>query len=381
MSFDHSFEQAHCRRIAALAVELGRRAGVATQPLAQTALLHHSLEPLRHSSGLGRLAWQVVAGGDAREIAGIVQVCNLVDEQLEALEFEFKEVETILQEIRSFAAFEGFDPALVDYLREMRCREFPGVLKLPVEAGTARLVFRTLRAPREYEIHELEAIALRDPVLAGSLLGVANSALYGRAHRASTVARAIASIGVIEARKVMLAAAMRPLFASAGLGPVWSHSLMSAPLCAALALHTGLLSPEEGLVLGLVHDIGAVAVQFLPRDTLVTHRNLVEGGCPPTYVERLLLGRDHGEIGAGLIAQWHFPEEFIDAVRFHHQPERSPSKLASLAYLAEFWSGRDEDLPSFGRVEACLARVGLTLDTLLEMGNRDSTLRALQAVD
>jgi HD-like signal output (HDOD) protein len=380
MSPDHPAEQAHCRRTAALAVELGRRAGVAAQPLAQAAMLHHSLDPLRHSTGLGRLAWHVVAGDDAHGIAGIVQVCNLVDEQLEALEFEFKEVETILDEIRSFAAFEGFDPALVEYLREMRCREFPSVLKLPVEAGPAHLVFRTLRAPREYEIRELEAIALRDPVLAGSLLGVANSALYGRAQRTSTVARAIASIGVIEARKVMLAAAMRPLFASAGLGPVWSHSLMSAPLCAALASHTGLLSPEEGLVLGLVHDIGAVAVQFLPRETLVTHRNLVEGGCPATYVERLLLGRDHGEIGAGLIAQWHFPEEFIDAVRFHHQPERSPSKLASLAYLAEFWSGRDEDLPSFGRVEACLERVGLTLETLLDMGNRDSTLRALQAV-
>lgn len=380
MPFDPSAEQAHCRRTAALAVELGRRAGVAAQPLAQAALMHHSLEPLRHATGLGRLAWQVVAGDDARGIAGIVQVCNLVDERFEALEFEFQEVETILDEIRSFAAFEGFDPALVRFLREMRCREVPGVLKLPVEAGAARLVFRTLRAPREYEIRELEAIALRDPVLAGSLLGVANSALYSRTQRASTVGRAIASIGVIEARKVMLAASIRPLFASAGLGPIWSHSLSSAPLCAALAAHTGLLSPEEGLVLGLVHDIGAVAVQFLPRETLVTYRNLIVGGCPPTYVERLLLGRDHGEIGAGLIAQWHFPEEFIDAVRFHHQPERSASKLASLAYLAEFWSGRDEDLPSFGRVEACLARVGLALETLIEMGGQDSTLRALKAV-
>jgi len=113
---------------------------------------------------------------------------------------------------------------------------------------------------------------------------------------------------------------------------------------------------------------------------LTTHRSLVEGGCPAVYVERLLLGRDHGEIGAGLIAEWHFPEEFIDAVRFHHQPERSASKLASLAYLAEFWSGLDEDLPSFGRVEACLARVDLTLETLMEMGSRDSTLRALKSV-
>ena len=380
MSLDPSAEYAHCRRTAALAVELGRRAGVAAEPLAQAALLHHSLEPLRHSTGLGRLAWQVVCGDDARRIADIVQVCNLVDEQVEALEFEYKDVETILDEIQSFAAFEGFDPALVEHLRAMRCRQFPGELKLPVEAAAARLVFRTLQAHREYEIRELEDIALRDPVLAGSLLGVANSALHGRPQRVSTVGRAIASVGVIAAHKVMLAAAMRPLFASAGLGRIWSHSLSSAPLWSALAGHTGLLTSEEGLVLGLVHDIGAVAVQFLPRETLVTYRNLVEGGCPPTYVERLLLGRDHGEIGAGLIAEWHFPEEFIEAVRFHHQPERSPSKLASLAYLAEFWSGLDEDLPSFGRVEACLARVDLTLETLVEMGRADATLRALKAV-
>ena len=380
MSLDHSAEQAHCRRTAALAVELGRRAGVAAPPLVRAALLHHSLEPLSHASGLDRLAWHVVGGDDARRIADIVQVCNLVDEQLEALEFEYKEVEIILQEIQSFAAFEGFDPALVEHLRQMRCQQLPGELELPVETGAARRVFRTLREPRDYEVRELEAVALRDPVLTGSLLGVANSALHGRGRPVSSVGRAIAAIGVIAARKVMLASAMRPLFASAGLAPIWSHSLSSAPLCAALADHTGLLSSEEGLVLGLVHDIGAVALQFLPRETLVTHRNLVEGGCPAAYVERLLLGRDHGEIGAGLIAGWHFPEEFIEAVRFHHQPERSPSKLASLAYLAEFWSGRDEDLPSFGRVDECLARVGLAIETLMDMGSQDSTLRALKAV-
>ena len=380
MSLDHSAQQAHCQRTAALAVELGRRAGVAAQPLTHAALLHHSLEPLSHSSGLGRLAWQVLAGDDARRIADIVEICNLLDEQLEALEFEYKEVETILEEIQSLAPLEGFDPALVEHLRDMRCGEFSDQLQLPVEAGAARLVFRSLSAPREYEIRELEAIALRDPVLAGSLLGVANSALFGRGRRVSTVGRAIASIGVDGARKIMLASAVRPLFASAGLRRTWSHSLSSAPLCSALARHTGLLSADEGFLFGLVHDIGAVALQFLPRDTLDTLRKLVEGGCPPAYVERLLLGSDHGEIGAGLIAQWHFPEEFIDAVRFHHQPERSASKLASLAYLAEFWSGLDEDLPSFGRVEACLARIGLTLETLMQMGGQDSTLRALKSV-
>jgi HD-like signal output (HDOD) protein len=380
MSCDHTAEQAHCRRTAALAVELGRRAGVAAEPLTQAALMHHSLELLRGSSGLGRLAWQVLGGDCARRIADIVQVCNLVDEQLEALEFEYKDTETILEEIQSFAALEGFDPAVVERVREMRCQAIPGGFTLPVEGGAACAVFRALSAKREYEIRELEAIALHDPVLTGSLIGVANSALYGRTYRVSTVGRAIASVGVHAARKIMLAGAMRPLFASAGLGRVWSHSLSSAPLCSALADHTGLLSSDEGLVFGLVHDIGAVAVRCLPREAMATHSRLVAAGCPGAYVERLLLGCDHGEIGAGLIAAWHFPEEFIDAVRFHHQPERSDSKLASLAYLAEFWSGLDEDLPSFGRVDACLARVGMTLETLMEMGRQDVDLRALRAV-
>src|SRR5664279_2140438 len=112
MSIDHSAEQAHCRRTAALAVELGRRTGVPAEPLAKAALLHHSLEPLQHASGLGRLAWHVVCGDDERKIADIVQVSNLLDERMEGLEFEFQEIETILEEIQGFAGLEGFDPAL-----------------------------------------------------------------------------------------------------------------------------------------------------------------------------------------------------------------------------------------------------------------------------
>jgi len=380
MNLDPTAEQAHCRRTAALAVELGRRVGLPRGPLEHTALLHHGLDTFRHSSGLGRLAWQVIAGDDGRRIADIVQICNLLDEQMESLEFEFKEVDTILDEIQGFAVFEGYDPALVGELRAMRCEDVSCDRQMPVEAHMACRVFRALRAEREYEVDELEDLALRDPSLCGNLIRVANSALYGRVTRVSTVARAIAGLGTANARKIMLGSAMRPLYATAGLSAIWSHSLSSAPLCSALAACTGLLTPEEGLVFGLVHDVGAIAVQFLPREKLAVHRKLVEDGCPPAYVERLLLGRDHGEIGAHFISGWNFPEEFVEAVRFHHQPERSPSNLAAMAYLAEFWSGLDEDIASFGRVESCLARVGLTLEALVELGRGDAALNALRSV-
>ena len=270
MILDQFAQEAHCKRIAALAVELGRRAGIDAQALTQAALLHDSLDALGDSTGLGRLAWQVVAGDQADCAAGIVRVCHFVDERMEGLEFEYQDIDSILEEIRSFSVFEHFDPALIDHLNGLRHRVQPHAWELPAEGRVAGDVFRTLRGRAEFEPGELESLALRDPALTASLLGVANSALFGRATPVATVARAVACLGVEAARKVMLAVAMRPLFASAGLARVWSHSVKSAPLCAALAERTGLLSREEGLVLGLVHDIGAVAVQALPVEVMAT---------------------------------------------------------------------------------------------------------------
>jgi HD-like signal output (HDOD) protein len=384
MNNEDSAIESHCRRTAALAMEIARRAGVDRAAVQKAAMMRHALDGSgafdRAGGGLGRLAWEVVCGEQAREISGIVQVSNLLDEQMEALEFEYKEMDEILDEIQSFAWFEGFDPALIGHVRAMRCPDFGQYLRLPVGSGAARRLFLALRQGQDSDLGALEKIALADPVLTGSLLAVANSALYGRAYRVGTVRRAIASIGLVAARKVMLAAAMMPVFGSAGLSRLWSHSVSSAPLCAALSQATGLLTEEEGLVLGLVHDIGAVALQFLPRETRQTQHRLVEDGCPEAYVERLILGQDHGEIGAGLLAEWNFPAEVVEAVRFHHQPERSGSSVAAMAYVAEFWSGLDEDLPSFGRVEACLERTGMTHESLMGLGIGDSAMRAMRSV-
>ena len=410
----------HCTRVAALALEVSRTAGIpaSLEPvLEQAAQFHHSLELMLDPTPLGRLAWDVLCADETgaahstpaivgselqtvlsifhhhplpnappklRRIAGILAICNLVDEQIEGLQFEYTGIDTILEEIQGFAALEGFDPALVDHLRHMRC---PRVLqqiergdKLPVEACTASRVFRSLWQEREYEVQELQALAVLDPVLAGSLIGVANSALYNPAARLSSVGQAVCYIGTVVARKVLLAAVLRPLFASAGLSRLWSHSVGSGQYCAALAGVTSFTTADEGLILGLIHDIGALATEFLDRETRNLRMRLLEGACPATYTEQLLFGADHGEIGARILTHWNFPDHLVEAVRFHHQPERTESILAAFLYLAEFWSGLDEDLPSFYRVEQCLDRTGLTLESLTQVGSKDSALKALRTV-
>jgi len=388
---------AHCRRVAALAMEISRLAGLSASPqplMEQAARFHHSFELTSHSA-LGRLAREVAgrddqdrgAPGDPRQhraLAGIVRLCSMVDEQFEALPYDHKDVDTILDEIESFAPLEGFHPALVEHFRQMRCRDLPQQIRsgagLPVEALAARRAFRALAREREYEVGELAASAVTDPVLAASLIRVANSSLYSPSAKLSSVSQAISYIGTVEARKVMLAAVLRPLFASAGLTQLWTHSVAAAQFSSALAGQTQCVGAEQGLILGLVHDFGAMAVQFAPRETRDIYARLVERGCPATYAERLLFGCDHGEIGADILAHWDFSGSQIEAVRFHHQPERSDGTLAAFLYLVEFWSGLDEDLPSFIRVGDCLSRTGLSLEELTQTGTRGSALKTLQAL-
>lgn len=389
------------RRVARVASEIARsldleRAGAAERRVAPAPM---------GSRGLARLAAEVCSGerssaAHLRPAIGhgpprpsrsadmmdeVVRLCELFDEQMEALPFEWKPLDAIHDELAAVARFEGVRPELVDTLRGLRYRELESgaglARRLPVHARLAGRVFQQLGPDRDYELGELEELALQDPVLAGSVMQVANSALYSPEQRIGELSHAISYVGTSATRQVLLAAVMRPLFASAGLSRAWTHAVQMAQLCAALARQTRLLEPGPALLLGLVHDVGSLAVHFLPPMVVERYRRLTENGdCPPAYVEHLLLGCDHGEIGAGVLIDWCFPEHLIEVVRLHHQPERSESTATSLLYLAEFWAGLDEDLPSHLRVEECSRRTGISLESLANVRNRQDALTLLRTV-
>ena len=196
-------------------------------------------------------------------VARAVRFCSVVDERLEELQFGYRDIDEVLDAIEQTAPDEAFDPDLLERFRQMRCRDLPPQITrgdgLPVEALAAREVFHRLGQDREYEVRELAATAVRDPVLSASLLRVANSSLYSPNSKVSAVSQAIAYIGTVEARKVMLADALRPLFASAGLVRLWTHSVAAAQFGASLAAQTSIIGPEDGQILGLIHDFGRLA--------------------------------------------------------------------------------------------------------------------------
>ena len=204
------------------------------------------------------------------------------------------------------------------------------------------------------------------------IIQTANSAYFSPTRPIGTIQHAVSYIGVDIARKVLLASTIRGNFASMRLHRLWNHSLDVAQAVEQLAQKTSKADPAEAFLAGLVHDIGRLAFSIMPPRFLERFYRLTDGGCPPVQAELCLSGRSHPEVGAETLLEWKFPAAAVDAVRWHHAPERSSCPLASLLYLAEFVSDSDEDLPSYVRLNEACRKIDADADVIAEIGRHDS---------
>ncbi len=403
--------RAHCKRVAALAVELGAFLGMSSadkEALHEAALLHHvpktMLSP-RLSSRLISEVWEgaeAPAGADqsvpaaAAEILmplrglcrrgentasqiEILEIANAFDEEMEFLPFDERPTERILEDFTTGQGDDCWSGRVRQALHELRALSREDLRRaasqLPVFPKAAYQAMALLR-DEHASISQITRVAGSDQVIAASLLKVANSGLYGRSQEIRTLDRAIAQIGFDATRKLMLALSTRPLFASGRLAFLWEHSIEIAEITASLAEQSGRINPEEAYVAGLLHDIGRLVMERIPVFVVGLYAGLMEQGCPPAYAEAVLAGCDHGAIGARLLEDWGLPGDLTAAIRDHHRPELSSPSLSALLYLAEWKSGAEEDLPSSVRLTTALGRAGLTIEAL---DSADSNMKLVKA--
>ena len=272
--------------------------------------------------------------------------------------------------------------AMMTYLQVTSRADVTRVIdRLPVFPRAAREVVRQVANP-DVGPREMEAVASADPVLAGRLIQTANSAYYSPRQPIGTIFHAVSYIGTETARRVLLAAAIRGNFSTPQAHQLWNHSLDVAQTAELVAMHASVtIDPSQAFLAGLIHDIGRLAFAIMPVAFQERFQRLTDGGCPPAEVEMCLSGRCHGEVGAETLAQWKFPSEIIEAVRWHHRPERSALPLSSLLYLAEFVSESQEDLPSYVRMNAATRLAGVSMGLLAEIRQKNAgSLESLRFV-
>jgi putative nucleotidyltransferase with HDIG domain len=301
----------------------------------------------------------------ATALAQVLDMANCFDEQLEHAPFEQEGIEKILDQ--ALEAQQQADEAVAFMLQKLRkCSrgDLSHVLpKLPVYPTIAMRLYRLLSSD-EVSLRTLEGVAKTDQVIAGKLVKAANSVYYSPWQPIKSVSQAISYVGTEDSRRILLASSIQPLFAAPRLRRLWKHALEAAQVAERIAELSGKVDPAEAFLLGLLHDVGKLAISLLGKQVNDAIERLIEKGCQPATAELVLCGFDHAEAGCEVMRHWKFADDLVSAVQSHHQPERSESQMAAILYLTEFWTDSEEDLPSNVRLYSAMKLANLTPEAL-----------------
>jgi HD-like signal output (HDOD) protein len=177
-----------------------------------------------------------------------------------------------------------------------------------------------------------------DPLLSAQILGIANSAAFGRAQPIGSIQHAISMIGLGAVRKFALARSISNLFGKRKIAPSFSitrfnlHSVATGMFLELLAEVVPLEDAEDAFLAGLFHDVGKLLIAVaMPEqyEGIVTASAVT---CEPLLEsERRMLQIDHAELSALAVDYWGLGEPIRMAAEYHHEPEKAPPALGKIS--------------------------------------------------
>ncbi len=194
--------------------------------------------------------------------------------------------------------------------------------RLPVFPSIALELMDLLDEP-ECSVRQIAEVLRREPTLAAEVLAVSNSARYIRLKEAVLdLDRAVVVIGLAEARRVALNAAVRGMIGGAlGLPEFrrcWGHCVAAAIVAEACADAYG--APKgRAYAAGLLHDLGMLALLTLYPDEYQKLLLLADREDKDLrQSEWEVFGQDHEMVGGELVARMGLPAELRPVLSNHH---------------------------------------------------------------
>jgi len=211
--------------------------------------------------------------------------------------------------------------------------------RLPPFSPILNRLLATL-AKEDVSFAELAEVIEKDTVLAGNVLRLVNSALYGFQGTVNSVRHAVAILGLAKLRNAVMSLSISRMWRTVRTPEGWSsasfniHSVATGILSDLLAQKLPAPYPEGAFVAGLLHDIGKLLIATsLPQEYALIRARFGAGEQPMEECEREVLGTTHAGLSGAALGKWNLPSPIQRAVTFHHAPDEANYGQLDLSHV------------------------------------------------
>ncbi|MGC8738864.1 MAG: HDOD domain-containing protein [Candidatus Hydrogenedens sp.] len=207
---------------------------------------------------------------------------------------------------------------------------------LPTLPTTVSAILKEMANPDSSAIGLAKLIS-SDQSLAGGILRVVNSAYYNFPRKIGSLTDAIVLLGYKGVRSIVLSVTAFRFFSNSfdylDRKKLWNHALACA-IISDLLNRKLKVAENNAFEAGLLHDIGKVVFDYLdPELFRGAIKEAKRKELPLISVEPSHFGTDHSEVGSLLANHWNLPENIVQAIRFHHHPEKSTPEFLPVTCL------------------------------------------------
>ncbi len=221
----------------------------------------------------------------------------------------------------------------------------------PSAAGLLEVASR-----EKHDLKDIVNVIKYDAALTAKTLQLVNSAAFSPQSKITDLERAISYAGENSLISLVMTEAADMIYDCdlAGYegqkGGLWDHNMLTALASKRIAeLSKEPVNPNVAFTCGLLHDLGkALVSDFLKGSSAQVLASLEKGEVDDyASAEEKLLGIDHTQAGYALACHWNLPEPLPSAMRYHHEPAKSPEEHRSLVYtvhlgdMVAMMTGRD----------------------------------------
>jgi HD-like signal output (HDOD) protein len=234
---------------------------------------------------------------------------------------------------------------------------------------------RALIVDQNTTADDIAALIKQDPHIAGRLIKVANSALFGARQHVTDVKSAVSRLGLSRVQNLVIGLSIAQNMMKAKTRELddyfkqcWQQSNHVAAISYVLAQHKSTIDPEQALLAGMVHNIGALPL-ILRLNSIPDLKNNAH---VLKMVADIVIPKLYASAGSLVMKSWNFapniisialshrdlarerkgPIDLDDIVLIAHQLDNSlsnitqldelPEKVLNSAVFKKLWSDREK---------------------------------------